>query len=73
MYDMKEQNLGKKCRYSSKCPVYQGIEEPRNMDLTIWRNVFCYRGMKGWSNCHRFHAYEQGYKEERQEARQRQH
>jgi len=55
---MKEQNLGNKCKYAGECPIFQGIEVPHNMDLTIWRNVFCYRGMKGWVNCTRFRSLE---------------
>ena len=56
---MKEQNLGNKCKYAGNCPIFQGIEAPRNMSLTIWRNVFCYRGIKGWMNCPRFRLLEQ--------------
>jgi hypothetical protein len=55
---MKEQNLGNKCTYAGNCPIFHGIGLPRNMNLTIWRNVFCYRGMKGWSNCPRFRTLE---------------
>jgi hypothetical protein len=73
MYDMKEQNLGKKCKYASKCPIFQGTEVPHNMDLTIWRNVFCYRGKKGWVNCGQFHSFERGRQVTGQEIKYRQH
>jgi hypothetical protein len=54
---MKEQNLGKKCRYTDRCPYYQGREKMGEMDLTIMRNVFCYRGRKGWQNCPQYKIF----------------
>jgi hypothetical protein len=58
MFDMRQQNLGKKCRYASNCPIFQGVELPPEADLIIWRNVFCYRGLKGWSNCKKYQHFE---------------
>lgn len=53
-----QKNLGHKCHYAEKCSLYQGENLPRNMDRTIWRNVFCYRGIKGWNNCEQYHIFE---------------
>jgi hypothetical protein len=55
---MSQQNLGKKCRYSRDCPIFNGKELPPESDLTIWRNVFCYRGARGWVNCKKYQLYE---------------
>lgn len=51
-------NLGKRCRYAETCPLYHGIGLSENMTRTLWRNVFCYRGIKGWSNCEKYHVFE---------------
>jgi hypothetical protein len=51
--------LGKRCKYAETCPLYQGTGLPENMTRTIWRNVFCYRGEKGWSNCEKYRLYEE--------------
>jgi hypothetical protein len=53
-----QKNLGKKCRYAEKCPLYHGASIPDSMNLNLWRNVFCYRGIKGWSNCQRYKELE---------------
>lgn len=53
-------HLGKLCKYAADCPVYQ--DEIKNLDKPIFlvRNVFCNRGIKGWSNCKRFVTLESG-------------
>jgi hypothetical protein len=53
-----DRNLGKRCRYATTCPLYQGDGIPENMTRTLWRNVFCYRGIKGWSNCEKYQEFE---------------
>jgi hypothetical protein len=52
-----QKNLGQKCRYTEKCPQYNGDGIPDKITLNLWRNVFCYRGIKGWSNCQRYNEY----------------
>lgn len=47
-------NLGKKCPYANDCPVYKGEIEAVGIPLYIYRNVFCNRGYKGWTNCERY-------------------
>jgi hypothetical protein len=54
-----DRNLGKRCRYTDTCPLFRGIGIPENMTRPIWRNVFCYRGIKGWANCSQFIAFEE--------------
>ena len=49
-----ERKLGRKCKYTETCSKYHGNGIPENMTLTIWRNVFCNRGEKGWSNCEEY-------------------
>ncbi len=49
--------MGKKCRFTDRCPYYQGREIMGDMDLTIMRNVFCYRGRKGWQNCPQYQEF----------------
>lgn len=45
------------CQYYNTCPVYQGKEETNGPPLTIYKNVFCNRGLKGWNNCEQFMDY----------------
>lgn len=49
-----DKNLSKMCKYTSQCPQYNGEGIPENMSVTLWRNVFCYRGQKGWAGCAKF-------------------
>ena len=44
-------NLGRKCIFANECSVYQGQKIIRDIPVTIYRNVFCYNGEKGWKNC----------------------
>lgn len=39
------------CPYTKSCSIYQGKGDTGGVPLTIYRNVFCHRGIKGWSNC----------------------
>jgi hypothetical protein len=55
-----QKNLGQKCRYTEGCSLYHGAGIPRSMKLNLWRNVFCYRGTKGWSNCEQYAEFEKG-------------
>ena len=52
--------LGKLCKYASDCPAYQNKIKDIGKPIFIIRNVFCNRGIKGWSNCERFNALEEG-------------
>jgi hypothetical protein len=52
--------LGKLCKYAKECPAYQNKIEDFDKPIMILRNVFCNRGFKGWSNCARFNALEEG-------------
>ncbi|MBN2635188.1 MAG: hypothetical protein JXR61_02880 [Prolixibacteraceae bacterium] len=52
--------LGKLCKYAKNCPVYQNEIADLNKPIMIIRNVFCNRGIKGWTNCARFNALEEG-------------
>lgn len=54
-----DRNLGKRCKYAETCPMFKGHGLPEKMTKSIWRNVFCYRGIKGWSNCEKYHVYEE--------------
>ena len=51
-------NLGKRCKYAGNCTLYKGIGIPENMTKSVWRNVFCYRGEKGWANCTEYKVFE---------------
>ena len=53
-------NLGKLCKHSADCPVYQNKNDKITRPLFLIRNVFCNRGYKGWSNCKRYLLLEQG-------------
>ncbi len=46
-------NLGSRCQFAGECPIFQGEEETK-IELSIFRNVFCNRGHKGWKNCDRY-------------------
>lgn len=39
------------CPYSENCEIYQGKKPIQQPSLMIYKNVFCKRGEKGWSNC----------------------
>lgn len=54
-----DRNMGKRCRYADHCPLYNGIGIPENMTRSIWRNVFCYRGLKGWTNCEKYKVFKE--------------
>jgi len=55
-----ERNLGKRCRYAQTCSFFNGMGLPENTEQSLWRNVFCYRGVKGWSNCKQYLNFENG-------------
>jgi len=46
------------CKYIKTCPVYQGKEETNGTPLTIYKNVFCNRGLRGWGNCKHYLEYQ---------------
>ena len=51
--------LGKRCPYAGECDIFQNKKERRpELSLTIYRNVFCNRGNKGWVNCEHYHNFE---------------
>jgi len=45
------------CQYIKICPVYQGKEKTSGTPLTIYKNVFCTRGLRGWNDCEKFMDY----------------
>ena len=57
-----DRNMGRRCKYADSCPLFAGIGIPENMTQTLWRNVFCYRGIKGWSNCQKYLEFEEANK-----------
>ncbi len=52
------QYLGKRCPFSSNCPVFHGTLIVEKAPLMLIKNVFCNRGIKGWKNCVRFQLAE---------------
>lgn len=54
-----DRTLGRRCRYADDCALYKGSGLPEHMTLILWRNVFCNRGIKGWSNCDKFKFFEE--------------
>lgn len=52
--------LGKVCKYAKDCSVYQNTNKNIKNPIYLVRNVFCNRGLKGWSNCKRYLALEAG-------------
>lgn len=42
-----------KCKHTSNCSIYSG-QESAKLDIMLHRNIFCYRGIKGWSDCERY-------------------
>lgn len=42
------------CKYLKKCEVYQGEISTGEIPPTIYKNVFCHRGLKGWKNCKKY-------------------
>ena len=46
------------CQYIKTCPIYQGEDESISTPLSIYKNVFCNRGFRGWDNCKQFKEFE---------------
>lgn len=42
------------CQFAKTCPVYKGQTSINETPLPVYKNVFCYRGIKGWNNCDQF-------------------
>lgn len=49
-------NLGSRCHFANQCTLFKG-EEKTKIELSIFRNVFCNRGPKGWKNCERYKEF----------------
>lgn len=47
-------NLGNRCKFARECEIFQGKKKVSKTPLTIYRNVFCNRGIKGWKNCEKY-------------------
>ena len=45
------------CQYRKECPVFQGKVATNGIPLTLYKNVFCNRGIKGWNNCEQYLKY----------------
>jgi len=45
------------CPYIKECPIYKEEVPTSGAPLTIYKNVFCHRGLKGWSNCEQYLNY----------------
>jgi len=45
------------CKYYKECLVYQGEVSTNGIPLTIYKNVFCNRGYKGWRNYEKYIDY----------------
>ncbi|GEM_PF-758159 len=56
-------HLGTRCRFADKCPVFNGEEVLSDIPLQLYRNVFCYRGLKGWNNCKKFIDFDNSKKQ----------
>lgn len=42
------------CQYAKSCSFYQGEEDTNGIPLTLYRNIFCRRGFKGWKGCGKY-------------------
>jgi hypothetical protein len=42
------------CLFVDTCSLCQEKEDKKGMDLVIYKNVFCHRGISGWRNCKRY-------------------
>ncbi len=50
------------CKHKNDCPIYNGKTISDAKKVTIYKNVFCNRGFRGWKNCKQYLVYEnQGY------------
>jgi len=45
------------CPYIKECPIFQGKVATNGIPLTLYKNVFCNRGAKGWNNCEQYLEY----------------
>ncbi len=68
MYTTNTYKMGKDfCKYTKKCPIYQGETLSNEHELTVYKNVFCQRGIRGWKNCKQFLIYENSKRSSEQE------
>ena len=47
-------SLRDRCKFAGECEIFQGKIKINETPLTVFRNVFCNRGMKGWKNCEKY-------------------
>lgn len=46
------------CKYSERCPIYNGILRSRKMTIQAYMDSFCNAGEENWSKCKRFQIAE---------------
>ncbi len=46
------------CKHKDVCPIFQGKTDVKEKQLTVYKNVFCNRGYRGWRNCNQFLIFE---------------
>ncbi|MCW3786468.1 hypothetical protein [Plebeiibacterium sediminum] len=46
------------CKHKDVCQVYQGRTIENKRMLTVYKNVFCIRGYRGWQNCKEYLMFE---------------
>lgn len=42
------------CPLATECKIFKGQTPILQPHLQIYQNVFCRRGLKGWSNCEHY-------------------
>lgn len=50
-------NLGVRCKFASKCPVYRGNNNNIKIPHFLYKNIYCNRGIKGWSYCYTYNDF----------------
>ena len=48
--------MGRRCRYSGRCHVYQGLVQLKQ-PLFLVKNIYCNNGMRWWSRCKVFEHF----------------
>jgi len=50
--------LGKRCPFAKTYDIFQNKKSNKiGLELSIYRNVFCNRGEKGWKNCELYPSF----------------
>lgn len=60
---MDDHYMGKRCRFSAECHVYQGMVQLKQ-PLFLVKNIYCNNGHRWWNRCNIYRELSTGQKVE---------